>query len=457
MTRCGECPACRAEDCGRCQFCLDKPKFGGTYTLKKPCLQRECPYLSFAETMVPGRIPGEVGHVSAVKLPASASKSSHATTPAVAANTTTPKSKKRRRESTGTPSRTTPTSRSSKEQDDNNSSRKRRKLKDKTPTGKKKEAKVPKQKAEKEKNPAEDTGPVIVKFRIPKLEDLVSQKARKIIRGAGRDLNDSKVQDKACEHLRKLATSKDNNDKIILAGGIEMIANAMTQHPDKTIVQAEACATIAGMAWIDPSIATKLAHLGILERISSCMERLAKTNNTKVQQMGCGAFRALSYIDSNVPLIMDAGGLIAVLNSMKRNPKKLMVQQEGCYVLQNMLASGPNAVLLSSAIADTIVESESEIVPNLLDSMFHENADTEFREAVLSLVANLALHPKANTSMGRSSAVSTLIRILNNTTTDSPDVRVKLKILACSALSRIASNTENRQSNGMLSQDSGGE
>jgi hypothetical protein len=49
-----------AEDCGKCQFCRDRPKFGGLNKLKKTCVKRECPYQSFAETFVPGRIPGEI-------------------------------------------------------------------------------------------------------------------------------------------------------------------------------------------------------------------------------------------------------------------------------------------------------------------------------------------------------------------------------------------------------------
>lgn len=63
-TRCGECSFCLAEDCGTCHYCLDKPKFGGSNTLKKVCVQRECPYQSFAETFVPGKIPGELTHLS---------------------------------------------------------------------------------------------------------------------------------------------------------------------------------------------------------------------------------------------------------------------------------------------------------------------------------------------------------------------------------------------------------
>ncbi|KAL9185899.1 hypothetical protein ACHAXT_003676 [Thalassiosira profunda] len=39
---CGECEACVRDDCGKCQHCLDKPKFGGKGTRRQKCLLRKC-------------------------------------------------------------------------------------------------------------------------------------------------------------------------------------------------------------------------------------------------------------------------------------------------------------------------------------------------------------------------------------------------------------------------------
>ena len=37
--RCMECPAClRQDDCGRCEFCKDKRKFGGPAVKKQACM-----------------------------------------------------------------------------------------------------------------------------------------------------------------------------------------------------------------------------------------------------------------------------------------------------------------------------------------------------------------------------------------------------------------------------------
>ncbi|XP_074596298.1 uncharacterized protein LOC141851450 isoform X2 [Brevipalpus obovatus] len=39
---CRKCAGCLVEDCGKCNYCLDKPKFGGANTLKKKCILRKC-------------------------------------------------------------------------------------------------------------------------------------------------------------------------------------------------------------------------------------------------------------------------------------------------------------------------------------------------------------------------------------------------------------------------------
>lgn len=39
---CRACSGCLADDCGKCHYCLDKPKFGGGNTLKKKCVTKRC-------------------------------------------------------------------------------------------------------------------------------------------------------------------------------------------------------------------------------------------------------------------------------------------------------------------------------------------------------------------------------------------------------------------------------
>ncbi len=41
-SRCGKCAGCVREDCGKCIYCLDKPKFGGPAKKKQRCALRTC-------------------------------------------------------------------------------------------------------------------------------------------------------------------------------------------------------------------------------------------------------------------------------------------------------------------------------------------------------------------------------------------------------------------------------
>ena len=36
--RCNRCEACKNAECGKCRYCVDKPKFGGPNKLKKCCM-----------------------------------------------------------------------------------------------------------------------------------------------------------------------------------------------------------------------------------------------------------------------------------------------------------------------------------------------------------------------------------------------------------------------------------
>ena len=273
MRRCGDCPACWADDCGTCKHCLDMPKFGENGTLNKECVRRDCPNKSYAETYVPGKVPGEIT----------------------------------RDEIMGT----------------SDTKRKKRKLEETVP-----KERVITQSDDSDDDFANEDAPVIVKLLIPKLMDSVSFQARKIIKHARRNMKDSKTQDKACELLRKLATSPDSVGKLVLLGCVEFLNEIMTRHVDKSIVQAEACAAIAEMAWVEPIMAVKIAHVGLVQRIIHCMDVFPV--HSKVQQMGCGAFRALSYDGSKIVVINNTYGLAPALKAIKRNPRKLAVQKEAC-------------------------------------------------------------------------------------------------------------------------------
>lgn len=67
---CGECMGCRTADCNVCKYCLDKPKLGGSGTLRRRCVLRICERDTEGMPMgvsPPGMMMGEGGmHPSAV-------------------------------------------------------------------------------------------------------------------------------------------------------------------------------------------------------------------------------------------------------------------------------------------------------------------------------------------------------------------------------------------------------
>ena len=42
FSSCKRCAGCTAKNCGKCNFCMDMPKFGGPHKLKQKCVTRVC-------------------------------------------------------------------------------------------------------------------------------------------------------------------------------------------------------------------------------------------------------------------------------------------------------------------------------------------------------------------------------------------------------------------------------
>ncbi|XP_071095987.1 histone-lysine N-methyltransferase 2A-like [Haliotis cracherodii] len=87
--RCRQCKGCMAEDCGKCIYCLDKPKFGGRSVMKQACVERKCSnpkYAKVATTFVLKNIksrdrePDDDSHTDGDGRHSYSSKSSHNST-----------------------------------------------------------------------------------------------------------------------------------------------------------------------------------------------------------------------------------------------------------------------------------------------------------------------------------------------------------------------------------------
>jgi hypothetical protein len=171
---------------------------------------------------------------------------------------------------------------------------------------------------------------VVEDFTVNGNDDPVCHKIKTIISKSSNHLDDNKIQDKSIEQLRKLIRDDDDEsaEKIIQLGGITMIVNAMKAHPDKAVVQAEACATLADLIWKYPNSVRKIAEAGCFPLVVKALSTHLTNKHSKLQQMGCGVFYALSCENSNHYFINGVNGLEAVLESMYHNSHKVEVMKQ---------------------------------------------------------------------------------------------------------------------------------
>ena len=428
MSRCGECEACTRDDCGKCKHCLDKPKFGGFNKLKQVCVKKACPYPRFAPPASSILVAGDISSKRPAKLKPVPSTGKKRGRPRKSVDSDSlPINGSAIKKKRGRPRKLV--------EGDNlpiNGSA----IKKKRGRPRKSVESDERQKSKRVKIEAADEDiiveSVVFRFKISSFKkafkDPASIKIRKVIKTALRDPSDSKAVDKACEQLRKCLKSAESVKTAILFGGVEVICNAMRDHLEKSILQAEACCTLAEMVWLFPGISTKLAHMGAINLIVNSIHNCP--NNFKVQQMGCGALGALSYDTNNIQHIMDAGGLWAVIAAMERFPKKHAVQKEGCYFLQNLIVRSVHAL---SAV------SNSQVVSIIVEAMSNADSNTEFLLSVCGLIANLAVDKEAKGLVGKSDAIFAVISVLN--TTDD----VEVKQAACTALKNLAVGSTDNQ------------
>ncbi|KAL7541581.1 hypothetical protein ACHAXR_011047 [Thalassiosira sp. AJA248-18] len=440
--KCGECKACMREDCGVCINCLDKPKFGGPSRLKQACIEKKCPYMRFAPPtkVVDPQSTSKKRKKKETKLQfvesASSTKKRKRKSMDGLDDATKVAQKNIEVEHTTSKSNEPPGEGPKKKQ---SRSAKRQKVEpppsDKPSNGADQPLEERTESSTREQNgPAKEiektissrllkNDPVgnknsnthrkgnsseidsILKSK-PLKDDPVGNKIRLIIVRALKHPKDSKWQDKAFELLRFLATSADNVSKIVLLGGLRLASKAMKDHPDKSIVQAEASALLAELSWVNPSCIAAIIDEGCLQLVLSSM--LCHGSHAKVQQMGCGFFRAMSYDFANHRSINSVNGIGAIIDAMKRNHKKNDILKEGCYFLQNLLCN-PD---ITTDTIDLIISKGS--VPAIVDAMVCATSeDTDYLEAACGALANLAINERAREHIARYGAsVPILLRVL---------------------------------------------
>ena len=228
--------------------------------------------------------------------------------------------------------------------------------------------------------------PVLRPLKKALINDPVGNQIRLIIITALRNLDNYKVQAHACKYLRFLTTSIKNCSTIVKLGGLKMIHISMNQHMRKAIFIAEATNLLLDLISVNPPVTTSIVQEGLLDLVIEAM--YTNGNNSKVQQPSLGIFRALSYDFTKHSDIQHVNGAEAVIESMKRMPKKYAILKDGCSFLQN--------VLCNEERRQEIIElaSSLNVIPLVVDSMF-SSSDREFLGAACGLLANLAIDEDA--------------------------------------------------------------
>ena len=243
----------------------------------------------------------------------------------------------------------------------------------------------------------------------PLADDPLGNKIRLTIVKALKDPTDSKVQDKACEKLRSLAVTADNVLQIISLGGLKMLTKAMRDHPDKTIVQAEASALLTELVWVNPQCIKEVNTEGCLQLVLASMQQ--HETHVRVQKMGCGFLRAVSYDFEYHRSIDNWSGVSAIIHSMKRNRKKYDILIEGCLFIQNILS---NPMMLGTVQSILLQDS---FVPIIVDAMV--DASSVYLDAACGVLVNLALIESARSHITNyQSSISSLLTVLESNTSE---------------------------------------
>jgi len=157
------------------------------------------------------------------------------------------------------------------------------------------------------------------------------RRIQKLISKALSDADHARLQDHSCALLRNHLKTEASAAVVVRLGGVRMLSNAMRRHPTRPTSQAEAMCTLAEIAWACPrpggAAMVRRGGKGCLDQALAAMDR--HPTHAKVQQMACGLFRALSYYADCCASLKSKNVALAVVNSIRRNPRKLNVMMEG--------------------------------------------------------------------------------------------------------------------------------
>lgn len=145
-----------------------------------------------------------------------------------------------------------------------------------------------------------------------------------------------------CEHgialLRTLSIdSIENREKIGIQGGIRVVVVCMKTHGSEMRVLEKGCSALRYLLFTRPNRIRMSESEGI-ETLISILK--AKANVTAIVESAMFALgNALFGCNSNKTLVVDSGGIGAIVDAMSKNIDNAVVQEHGCRALRNLADS----------------------------------------------------------------------------------------------------------------------
>ncbi len=139
----------------------------------------------------------------------------------------------------------------------------------------------------------------------------------------------ARIQTTSCIALRNYLISECFTSTVARLGGIRMLLNSLRCHLDRPNIQAEAICTLTEIHRECPRLidGEMIRWGGCLDLAKLAMER--HPFHAKVQLMACRMFRALSHDANCCSKLKSKKVVSAVVDSIRRNPRKRDVTVEG--------------------------------------------------------------------------------------------------------------------------------
>jgi hypothetical protein len=234
------------------------------------------------------------------------------------------------------------------------------------------------------------------------------------------------VQHWACRAIANLAFEPDNKAKIVAAGGIECIVDAMKRYPAVSRLQIWACYAMTNMS-SDPVTEASIAAAGgiecIIAAMNTCRDHLRDPLVYELQLAACKALINLSVQPENKVKIATAVGIDCIVTAMRHALAPMtfaysdgslkpgyfqtQVDQEvcGCRAIVNLLTPS-NPDIEARLIA-------SDAIPCIITAMHIHATYAQLQLWACTALAMLAINPESRAKITAAGGIECIIAAIH--------------------------------------------